>query len=449
MALAGGDAVRAAALGGAGWDELAKGDRMAALTFARAERDDPSMALLEAEAMIASGAIIAGLQRLEALHRSANPAATVALARRTHALADYVGAQRAARALPMHAGAASIGARAALANDQIQNAFGFLDPFLHGVAPLPDSVTAGGMAVIIASGLARTRQFDRLAAFATYLLETPDLPEDMLPPLARTAWIAGLGSDAWERWEGDSPWHAAARLELALASGSLDLAYTLAQRAGALAAPSQSILGLLSGEFPPTEGMDTVLQEDVTVHLWRTHPHRWQPWIDAARETPASIAVYDLAAKELPAPSDVPQVVLDDGALVELLPPKPVPAREGGTGVWIETKLGESTGVGHEWPVEEMRHLAAGLPSAETPAGAAVRIAGEEFALRRGREGRPTLVVAPPGDPFWAGPLPERAWPAMRVLRHDPSRGWAGAAERAIALVHEMAPELECSSNTP
>ena len=448
MALAGGDAVRAGALGGEGWNELAEGDRMAALRIARDQRGDPNMALLEAEAMIASGAIVAGLDRLETLHHSANPAATVALARRRHALADHAGAQRVARALPMHAGAALTGARAALADDQIQSALTFLDPLLHGVAPLPDAVTAGGVAVLVASAFARTGQLARLERFADHLLETPDLPEDMLPPVARTAWIAGRGSDAWERFNGESPWHAAARLELALVGGNLDVARTVAQRAGALAAPSQSIFNLLSGEFPPTEGMDGILAEGVTVHLWRTHPHRWQPWIDAAIDTPATVTVYDLPAGALPEPADVPQVVLDDGALVEFLTPKSIAARKGGTGVWIERPLGASTGVGHDWPGAEMRKLDRQLPQAETPAGAAVRIAGEESALSRAREGRPTLVVAPPGDPFWAGPIPERTWPAMRVLRYDPTHGWKDAAERAIGLVQEMAPEVACSSET-
>ena len=449
MALAGGDAVRAGALGGNGWQELADGDRMAALRIARAQRDDPNMALLEAEAMIASGAIVAGLDRLETLHRSANPAATVALARRRHALADHAGAQRVARALPMHAGAALTGARAALADNQIQSALAFLDPLLHGVAPLPDAVTAGGVAVLVASAFARTGQLDRLERFASHLLETPDLPEDMLPPVARTAWIAGRGSDAWERWNGESPWHAAARLELALVSGNLEVARTVGQRSGALAAPSQSIFALLSGDFPPAEGTDAMLAEGVTVHLWRTHPHRWAPWIDAALDTPATVSVYDLATNALPGPADVPQVVLDDGALVEFLVPKTVATRKGGTGVWIERPLGTSTGVGHDWPGTEMRKLARQLPEAATPAGAALRIAGEDFALSRAREGRPTLVVAPPGDPFWAGPIPERTWPAMRVLRYDPTHGWTGAAERAIALVREMAPEIACSSKTP
>lgn len=449
MALAGGDVVRAAALGGEGWKQLSEGDRLAALNIARAKRGDASLALLEAESMISAGAIVAGLKRLDALHQAANPAATVSLARRRHGLGDYSGAQRAARAMPHHAGTALIGARAALANGQFQNALAFLEPLLYGVAPLPDSVTAGGVAVVTASTLARMREHRRLERFASHLLETLDLPDDMLPQVARTAWMAGLGSAAWDRFGGESSWHAAARLELALVSGNLALARSLAQQAGSLAAPSLSILGLLGGEFARSEAMESLLSKKVIVHLWRTHPQRWQPWIDAALDTEAKIRVCDLTSGTLPDASEVPQATLDDGALVEILPPKPVPARPGGTGVWIDSTLGEPTGIGHQWSQEEQQQLARALPGAETPANAAVRIAGEEFALRHASEGRPTLVVAPPGDPFWSGPLPQRAWPAMRVLRFDPKQGWNGAAQRAIALVQEMAPEIECDSKTP
>ena len=449
MALAGGDALRAAALGGAGWADLADGDRMAALETARAARDDPSMALLEAEAMIASGAIVAGLQRLDALHRTANPAATFALARRRHALADYAGAQRAARALPMHAGAALIGARAALANDQIENAFGFLDPLLHGVAPLPDSVTAGGR-----------RRARRIGACPCPPVRPPGTVRD---PPARNARLgrghaAAGGADRVDRRTWQRRLGALGR-RLAVACGGASGARARERQSGtgphggaARRGPGRAVAvhpGLLSGEFSRHDGMDSVFAEAGTVHLWRTHPHRWQPWIDAALETAATITVYDLAADVVPAPADVPQAVLDDGALVECCRrsrpgfARAVPA-SGSNGRWANRPAS-----GHEWPREEMRRLAAGLPEAATPDGAAVRIAGEEFALRRAREGRPTLVVAPPGDPFWAGPLPERAWPAMRVLRQDPSQGWTGAAERAIALAHDIAPEIACSSKTP
>ena len=450
MALAGGDVVRAAALGGEGWKELSEGDRLAALNIARASRGDASLALLEAESLFSAGAIVAGIKRLDALHQAGNPAATVALARRRHGLGDYGAAQRVARSMPHHAGAALIGARAALASSQFQNALAFLEPLLYGIAPLPDSVTAGSVAVVVASCLARMRQHKRLERFASHLLETPDLPEDMLPQVARTAWTAGLGGAAWERFGGESAWHAAARLELALVSGNLELARALAQQAGSLAAPSLSILGLLGGEFAPSDAMESLLSGKVIVHLWRTHPQRWQPWIDAVLDTAARVRICDLTAGDLPDASEVPQAAIDDGALVEILPPKPVPEHPGGAGVWIEGALGEPTGIGHQWPQEEQQQLARALPRAETPDAAAVRIAGEEFALRHAGAGRPTLVVAPPGDPFWSGPLPQRAWPAMRVLRFDPKDGWNGAAQRAIEAIQEMAPELECcNSKTP
>ena len=37
---------------------------------------------------------------------------------------------------------------------------------------------------------------------------------------------------------------------------------------------------------------------------------------------------------------------------------------------------------------------------------AAVHIVDIDTALASAQEGRPCVVVAPPGDPFWAGPIP-------------------------------------------
>ena len=442
MALACGDIFRAGTLGGGGWQRLAQGDRFGALRVSRTggEQRTPAMRLLEAESLIASGAIVAGLERLERLHAEADPASTVALARRRHALADHLGAERAACALPMHAAAALTGARAALANDRIDTAFRFIEPFLNGVAPIPDPTTAGAFAVIAASALARGRQFDRLGKTAANLLDASDLPEDMMPGVARMAWIAGLGSAAWERFEGESEWMAAARLELALLSGNAALASRLVQRAGVLAAPSEPAVRLLHGDFALDENAPKIFGEGMVVHIWRTHPHRWQPWIETALATPADVAVFDLGKGAIPDPEMVPHAVLDDGSLVELLSPEPVAVNvPDGHGVWIEPPLAGPTGAGHEWPEDEMEQLRALAPLASGADRAAIRIAGEDAALRRGPEGRPTVVIAPPGDPFWAGPLPERVWPAMRVIRTDPRHGWRGAAARAAEAMRELA----------
>ena len=69
-----------------------------------------------------------------------------------------------------------------------------------------------------------------------------------------------------------------------------------------------------------------------------------------------------------------------------------------------------------------------------------MRVAGEDFALRTAPAGAPTIVVAPPGDPFWNGELPARAWPAMRIVRIDSRRGWEGVGRRVAELAHELAP---------
>ena len=441
MALACGDVFRAGALGGGGWERLAQGDRLGALRVSRTggEQRTPAMRFLEAEALIASGAIMAGLQRLERLHATADPASTVALARRRHALADHAGAERVASALPMHAVAALAGARAALANDRIDAAFRFIEPFLHGVAPIPDPTTAGAVALIAASALARNRQFERLENIAANLLDASDLPDDMMPAVARMAWMAGLGSAAWERFEGESEWMAAARLELSLVSGNAALVSRLVQRTGVLAAPSEPAVRLLHGDFAPDENSLKIFGEGVVVHIWRTHPHRWQPWIETALATPADVAVFDLGQGVVPDPETIPHVVLDDGSLVDVLIPEPVVVNvPDGSGLWIEPPLAGPTGVGHEWPEEEMEQLRMLAPLASRADRAAVRITGEEAALRWAPEGRPTVVIAPPGDPFWAGPLPERVWPAMRVIRTDPRHGWRGAAARAARAIHEL-----------
>ena len=136
--LAGGDVQLASAYGG-GWKLLAEGDVVGALREARGSRSGaPAMKLLEAEAFLAAGGIVAGLDRLEALHNAGEPVFTLALARRRHLLGDYIGAEEAAAALPHHAQAALIGARAALASDRPAAAFHFIEAFLDGCARFPN-----------------------------------------------------------------------------------------------------------------------------------------------------------------------------------------------------------------------------------------------------------------------------------------------------------------------
>ncbi len=444
LALACGDPVRAAALGGDGWRQLADGQVLEALRLARAdgEKRSAAMRLLEAETLVASGAMVAGLRRLEQLSATGDAAGTVALARRRHALADHAGAERAAQALPLHAASALVGARAALALNRIDAAFRFVEPYLLGAAPIPDAMAAGGISLLVASILARSRRFEQLERFARALLEAPDLPEDMAPSIARLAWTAGLGAEAWERFSGESQWTAAARVELAVLSGNAALARRWSQPAGALAAPAEPAVRLLSGNVAPDPAATGIFRKGAIVHVWRTHPHRWQPWIEAAMATPADISVFDLGKGVVPDRETVPHLVVDDGSLIDLLPPQPAPAQPSkGAGIWIEAPLAEPTGVGHAWPKSEMERLGELGRRARSPISAAVRICGAEAALREASAGRPTIVAAPPGDPFWAGPLPERVWPAIRVIRMDSRHGWRGAADRAAKAMRELTGE--------
>ena len=440
LALASGDAITAGALAGGGWQLLANGDRIGALQAARGGERAPGDRLLEAEAMMASGAVVAGLAVLETLLEGAYAPAAVSLARHRNALGDYRRAMQVAASMPQHAAVALTGARAALTLKRPADAFDFLEPILHGVAPIPDAATAGAAAVVTASALAQTGRHDRLRAFAHLMLDAPDLVDEMLPAIARVAWTAGRAADAWKRCDGKSAFSAAARLELAVLAGDVAAASRMMREAGMLAAPAEMAVRLLQGNFDLDEG-GKIFNEGVLIHVWRTHPHRWQPWINAALETPADIGVFELGRDDLPPATEVPHAVLDDGSLAEMLAPKIVPARPPqGEGVWIDDDLGGMNGVGHRWPDAEVEALRAAVPCQPAPERSAVRVAGEDFALRTAPAGAPTIVVAPPGDPFWNGELPARAWPAMRIVRIDSRRGWEGVGRRVAELAHELAP---------
>ena len=434
-----GELHRAGACGGEGWQHLAAGDVVGALRAARQTRPESGrrhLSVLEAEALFAAGAFVAGLKHLGELHARGDVAGTIALARRRHMLADHRGAARIAAFLPMHAHAALVGARAALVLGDVDAAWRRVLPFLEGVAPLPDPGCAGGFAVVAASVLARRNDVNTLRRFASGLLLAPDLPPEMMPTAARTAWVAGLAEHAWERFsEENDPWAVTSRLELASLTGDAALVRGLIGKAGPLGAPAAATLLLLGHRQPELE---SALAEDGTCHIWRTHPHRWQPWIDAARSV-ATVEVYDLARNELPDEQVVPRAALDDGSLLGMIEPLPVPAqRARGTGVWIDSPLCKGIGAGHDWPDEESAALRKGV-SRSPRSSAAVWVVGADRALAHAHEGRPTVVIAPPGDPFWAGGWPERVWPAMRVIRAAPRERWTGAGARAAQAAMALA----------
>ena len=78
------------------------------------------------------------------------------------------------------------------------------------------------------------------------------------------------------------------------------------------------------------------------------------------------------------------------------------------------------------------------LPGAPADGEAAVQVLGADDALACVQAGRALVVVAPPGDPFWAGPLPERIWPSIRIVRADPQAGWSGAGARVVAAAEDL-----------
>lgn len=448
MIAAQGDLPRAASYAGGGWAKLLEGDVKAALAAARDAIRTPGMAFLEAESLFAAGAVTAGLQRLEELHARGEVEGTLALVRRRHQLGDHRGAVRIAQTLPWHAHAALTGARSALAADQPGIAMRMLEPYLQGFAPLPEPAVAAGFVVTMAVVLAKFGEHAQLQRFVDRVATAGDLPEDMMPGAARAAWMAGRGREAWRRFEaGESPWCVAARLELAILAGDAQLAAQLMARAGPLGTPSAPVLGLLKGEpdtrtATPGEALTDNAREvfvaDKTVHVWRTHPHRWQPWIDAARRTPADVVVCDLPGGELPDPEVLPWAVMDDGALVEALAPVAVtPAADvPGRGVAVGGDLCTGVGVGHDWPDAETDVFRETFPGATGEPAA--RVLGAEAALADMASGCRTVVIAPPGDPFWAGPIPERVWPHIRVLRSSPHAGWAGGGARLAAAVDEL-----------
>ena len=441
LAAAQGDLHLAAVCGGSNWAALCNGRAPEAFDAARAAPDSPGMKHLEAEALLAAGLIVAGLRALEALFAQGDPAAAIALIRRRHALGDHRGAMLAAGAIPHHASAALTGARAALLLGSLSTSWGFLEPFVEGLVPAPEPLTAGAIAVAAAATLARMGSYGQLRGFAERMSFAGHLPDSMMPAGARVAWTAGLAQQAWTRLSSvDTPLAVTARAELALLAGDADLARTLLSQCGHLATPGMASLAVLAGDVQINDELPNPFIAGHAVHIWRTHPRQWGPWIAAAQATEANVVVCDLAEGLLPDPAAAPDAVLDDGALVGVVQPArvPLPAPRG-EGLWLARAPCAGIGIGHDWPESELAPIRASFPPAPAPEHAALAFVGPDDALTLVERGVRCAVAAPPGNPFWMGPLPERLWGGLRVVRADRRNGWQGAGERVVETLQALA----------
>lgn len=442
MIYAQGDPHRAGACGGDGWKMLADGDLAGALKVSR-NQQDPYSQQLEAETLIAAGSLVAGLERLRRLHNKGSISASLSLMRRLHILGDHAGAGKVAITAPWHSSIAILGARAALACKNYSLARKLLEPLLLGIVHVPDSETSGNLALMTASLLVQTQEIERLQHFARSILLTQDLPEPMIPPTARIAWMAGYGQQAWERFsKTKSEWNAAACLELAVLSGQVDVAESWGKVAGPIGAPTAPAIQLLKGsaidEQATAEALK-IFQPNAEVHIWRTHPSRWHPWIEAAKKTKAKVEVFDLSKGKLPNTKSFAHVALDDSALLELLKPEPTSTKlRTGNKIWVGKALSDGFSATLTWPKSETEKIYKMLPKATSQNEAAVLVLSAEDAMRMAMQGIPVIAIAPPGDPFWAGPIPEQAWPGMHVIRPSNEQGWHGAGLKVVTAARTL-----------
>ena len=437
MVAAEGDLVLAARCDPERFGALLEGDLPGSLRLAASDPSSLPLRLVEAESLLAGGAILAGLEVLGDAHRRGFAPAGVALARRLHQLGHHRSAIEVAAELPLHAHPALVRARSAMAVERPREALRALAPLLEGAAPLPDVQSAGACAVVGAAALARCGFSGRLRAFALTLLGAGDLDEAFLPYVARVAWTAGEAAAFWDRLgQASSPGALAARVELAVLAGDSDQAAACLAAAGMAGAPSLPAVSMLRGALELDPAAAPLLDDPATrVHVWRsTEDARFDPWVRAIERAAANVSVYCLADGPLPEPDDVGQMVLEASSLPSVVAPlrlAPAPRRAGAC-VHVCKTLCRGVALGLDWPDDERRVLDAGIGTETSFEEAASVVGPPRPALRAHRQGASCVVVAPPGDPFWNGALPERVFARLKVLRADPRRGWAGGGRAAL-----------------
>ena len=437
MVAAEGDLVLAARCDPDRWRPLVDGDLRRSLQVAASDPASLPLRLVEAESLLAGGAIRAGLEVLDDAHRRGFAPAGIALSRRLHQLGHHRRAIEVASDLPLHAPAALVRARSAMAIERPREALRALAPLLEGAAPLPDAQIAGACAVVGASALARGGFANRLRAFARSLLRAGDLDETFLPYVARVAWSAGEAAAFWDRLgEATSPMAQAARLELAVLAGDGERAAACLEAAGAAGAPSLPAVAMLRGTLAIDPAAAPLLDDPATrIHVWRTVDDlQFDPWVRAVERSAADVSVYRLADGLVPDPDDVGSMVLEASNLLTVVAPERLaPAsRAAGTSVHVCDSLCRGVALGLDWPEDERRTLAAGVGRAAAFEEAACVVGPPVAALRAHRRGASCVVVAPPGDPFWNGVLPQRVFARMEVVRADPRTGWAGGGAAVL-----------------
>ena len=437
MVAAEGDLALAARCDPERWGPLLQGDLRRSLSIAASEPSSLPLRLVEAESLLAGGAICAALKVLEDAHGRGFAPAGVALVRRLHQLGHHLRAIEVASELPLHAHPALVRARSAMAIERPRDALRALAPVLEGAAPLPDTQVAGACAVVGASALARAGFADRLRAFARSLLTAGDLDEAFLPYAARIAWTAGEAAAFWDLFgRADSPGTQAAQLELAVLAGDGERAAACLGPAGMAGAPSVPSVSILRGTLVLDPEAAPLLADPATrVHVWRTPDDDcFDPWVHAIERSDANVSVYRLADGLVPEPDDLASMVLESSSLFTVVvPDRLTPAtRAAGPSVHVCESLCRGIALGLDWPDDERRDLAAGV-EAEASFDTAASVVGPPGpALHAHRRGASCVVIAPPGDPFWNGVLPERVFARLKVVRADPRTGWAGCGERAL-----------------
>ena len=441
MNLALGDERRAAVVGGKPWELFLKNEYSNVLDLVQEEQGAP-FRHLEAECFLRIGAIVAGINILNNLHAAGAPFGTLALTRQLFALGDFGNCERVAKSMRDHISVAIIGARCAIENKRFNTAMEIIEPYLGGIGEFQDTMAAGSLAVMAAHALAEMGRYPQLARFAGNLISTPDMPPQLMPAIAKIAWLGGFRDEAWKIFEGlDLEWASSAKVELSILEGDFDKAVTHQRNSAKRGTPSLS--GMVFIAPSSLKGDEKVYKETFAegqkVHIWRTAGDRWSPWIEAVKQSPADVSVYSLPEKNIPEESDIPYLGLDDASLFAIV--KPIVVEEKlpeNASVFMDYILCRGAGVGFDWPPGERKIIEESLDLVSPDQAGIYILRGNSSCFSRLMSGLPTIIIAPPGDPFWAGPIPNGIWKNCYLIRADNEKGWENGSEKVLNAVKDI-----------